>query len=63
MSGSDRALTPITEALQTEGVEDFTTQVAGNISDDIEMVVYTEAMSHDHEDEAAKALGVPIELL
>jgi UDP-N-acetylmuramate--alanine ligase len=61
VSGSDRALTPITEALQTEGVKIFTTQEAGNITDDIELVVYTEAMAHDHEEMVATAkLGVPM---
>lgn len=61
VSGSDRALTPITEALQNEGITIFTEQVAGNITSDIELVVYTEAMTHDHEEMvAAKALGVPM---
>lgn len=61
VSGSDRALTPITEALQSEGITIFTTQEASNITDDIQMVVYTEAMSHDHEEMvAARALGVPM---
>ena len=61
VSGSDRALTPITEALQAEGVNIFTSQIATNISNDIELVVYTEAMAHDHEEMvAAKALGVPM---
>ena len=61
VSGSDRALTPITEALQNEGVKIFTEQVANNISGDIELVVYTEAMSPDHEEMvAAKKLGVPM---
>lgn len=61
VSGSDRALTPITEALQNEGITIFTEQVAGNISTDIELVVYTEAMSHDHEEMVAAAkLGVPM---
>lgn len=61
VSGSDRALTPITEALQTEGVKIFTEQVTGNISNDIELVVYTEAMSPEHEEMvAAKALKVPM---
>jgi UDP-N-acetylmuramate--alanine ligase len=61
VSGSDRALTPITEALQNEGVTIFTEQVATNISNDIELVVYTEAMSHEHEEMvAAERLGVPM---
>jgi UDP-N-acetylmuramate--alanine ligase len=61
VSGSDRALTPITEALQSEGIMIFTSQVASNITDDIQMVVYTEAMSHDHQEMvAARSLGVPM---
>jgi UDP-N-acetylmuramate--alanine ligase len=61
ISGSDRAPSAITEALQSEGATIFTEQVAGNISRDIELVVYTEAMSHDHEEMvAAAALGVPM---
>lgn len=61
VSGSDRALTPITEALREEGVTIFTEQVASNISKDIELVIYTEAMSPDHEEMvAAKSLGIPM---
>lgn len=59
VSGSDRALTPITEALKNEGVKLFTEQIAENISDDIELVVYTEAMSKDHpEMVAASRAGI-----
>jgi UDP-N-acetylmuramate--alanine ligase len=61
VSGSDRAPSAITEALATEGAIVFTEQVAGNISKDIEMVVYTEAMAPDQEEMvAARALGVPM---
>jgi UDP-N-acetylmuramate--alanine ligase len=61
VSGSDRAPSAITEALAEEGATVFTEQVAGNISKDIEMVVYTEAMSPDQEEMvAARALGVPM---
>ena len=61
VSGSDRAPSAITEALESEGATIFTEQVAGNISRDIELVVYTEAMSQDHEEMVvARALGVPI---
>ncbi len=61
VSGSDRAPSAITEALATEGATVFTEQVAGNISKDIEMIVYTEAMSQDQEEMvAARALGVPM---
>lgn len=59
VSGSDRTSSAITEALQTEGVEFFSEQVAENISDDVDLVVYTEAMSHDHPElVAAKAAGI-----
>ncbi len=61
VSGSDRALTPLTKALDAEGVQVFGEQVAGNITKDIELVVYTEAMSPKHEEmKAAKKLGVPM---
>ncbi len=61
VSGSDRALSPITEALAAEGVEIFAEQVAANIKPEYELVVYTEAMAKDHPElVAAKALGVPV---
>ena len=61
VSGSDRVASQITDALQIEGVTIFTEQMANNITKDIEMVVYTEAMSHDQEEMvAAQALGVPM---
>lgn len=61
VNGSDRAASQITEALETEGVLFFPQQVASNITSDIDMVVYTEAMSEEHEEmKAARALGVPM---
>ena len=61
VSGSDRAPSAITEALVVEGAIVFVEQVAGNISKDTEMVVYTEAMAHDQEEMvAARALSVPM---
>ena len=61
VSGSDRAPSAITEALQNEGVQIFTQQVAGNIAADSELFVYTEAMSPDQEEmTAAAAFGVPM---
>lgn len=61
VSGSDRADSAITEALTSEGVEFFNTQLASNITPDIDLLVYTEAMHHDQEEMvAAKALGVPM---
>jgi UDP-N-acetylmuramate--alanine ligase len=61
VSGSDRALSDITAALEREGATVYSTQVAGNISSDIELIVYTEAMAQNQEEMvAARALGVPM---
>lgn len=66
VSGSDRAASPITDALVKERVQFFPTQIAENLSKGInlllpDMIVYTEAMAHDHEEMvAARALGVPM---
>jgi len=61
VSGSDRVSSAITDALVNEGVTFFGSQVESNISDDIELIVYTEAMSKEQEEMiAAKALGVPM---
>lgn len=50
VSGSDRTPSDITRALEAEGVTFFAEQVAGNIADDTDLVVYTEAMPKDHEE-------------
>lgn len=61
VSGSDRADSQITDALEAEGVHFFGSQEAANINDGIDMIVYTEAMAKDHpEMEAARRLGVPM---
>ncbi len=61
VSGSDRSASSITSALLIEGVHIYTEQIASNITPDIELVVYTEAMAQDHEEmAAARALGVPM---
>lgn len=61
VSGSDRAPSAITNALEKEGVTFFASQVAENITDAIDMVVYTEAMPQDHpEMVAARARNVPM---
>jgi UDP-N-acetylmuramate--alanine ligase len=61
VSGSDRTPSDITNALEREGVVFFGSQVAANITPDIELVVYTEAMASDHEEMvAARSLGVPM---
>ncbi len=61
VSGSDRAPSEITGALEKEGVAFFGSQSAENITNAIDIVVYTEAMSADQpEMVAAKQLGVPM---
>lgn len=63
VSGSDRAPSDITNALELEGVKFFGSQTAENISSrqGLELVVYTEAMTKDHpEMVAARELGVPM---
>lgn len=61
VSGSDRDLSPLTKALNQEGVQIYGEQVAGNISKEIELIVYTEAMSEDQEEmKAARKLKVPM---
>ena len=59
VSGSDRVPSAITEALEKEGVQFSTMQVKENIIDGIDLVVYTEAMSHNHEELVhARKLGI-----
>jgi UDP-N-acetylmuramate--alanine ligase len=59
--GSDREASLVTEGLEKIGVQISFSQVASNITADIDMVVYTEAMPHDHSEMvAASALGVPM---
>jgi UDP-N-acetylmuramate--alanine ligase len=61
VSGSDRESSIITEGLEEIGVQVVYKQVADNIVPGIDMVVFTEAMHHDHpEMVAARALGVPM---
>jgi UDP-N-acetylmuramate--alanine ligase len=60
VSGSDAELSPLTKALDSEGVQIFAEQLPSNISKDIELVVYTEAVAQDHPElAAAKALKIP----
>ena len=61
VSGSDRVGSNITETLAKEGVEIHIPQVAENISPEVDLIIYTEAMSKDQEEMvAARALGVPM---
>jgi UDP-N-acetylmuramate--alanine ligase len=59
VSGSDRSSSVITEALSNEGVTFCESQTASNINEGIDLVVYTEAMSKDHEELVrARELGI-----
>lgn len=61
VSGSDAKKTPLTEALAQEGAEITYTQEAENIRSrfHLELVVYTEAMPHDHPELVeARSLGI-----
>jgi UDP-N-acetylmuramate--alanine ligase len=63
VTGSDRVKSIVTEGLEALGIEIAYEQIAENISSrqDLELVVYTEAMAQDHpEMVAARALGVPM---
>lgn len=61
VSGSDVNLSPLTKKLNVEGIQIYSEQTANNITKDIELVIYTEAMSPDHEEmKAAKKLKVPM---
>lgn len=60
VSGSDRAPSDITRALVTEGVTFFESQSRENLTNDIDLVVFTEAMPKDHEELVrARELGIP----
>ena len=52
LSGSDRSVSAITRKLEDKGAKIFYNQVAGNITDDIECVIYTAAIHPDNEEYA-----------
>ncbi len=59
VSGSDSNQSENTEKLRAEGAAVVYSQGAENITDDIDLVVYTEAMAHDHPElVAAKERGI-----
>ncbi len=59
VSGSDRTESDIVRALSEEGVLIFPTQSESNVTSDLDLLVYTEAMPHDHEELVrARALGI-----
>lgn len=60
VSGSDRTVTPLVQTLQSEGMRLCATQTRENITSNIDCVIYTEAMSPDHEELVrARELGIP----
>lgn len=60
VSGSDASASEITESLAAEGARVVYQQVPENISADVELVVYTEAMAHDHPElVAARERDIP----
>lgn len=63
VSGSDRSLSPITQALVEEGITVYPQQTSENITKDIELVIYTEAVTPDSEGwtelEKARELNIP----
>lgn len=61
VSGSDRSVSPITKALAEQGIRVFIGQTASNITDDIDVAVYTAAI-HPDNPEYAECIrrGLPI---
>ena len=61
ITGSDMKSSPITEKLESHGASIIYSQTADNITDDIDLVVYTAAIHPDNSEfaEAAKR-GIPM---
>lgn len=61
ITGSDRTASKITRRLESLGINVIYEQVAGNITKDVDFVVYTAAISEDNpEFVQAKELGIPM---
>lgn len=61
VSGSDRGASLVTDELAKLGAKIFLEQKAENISDDVDLVIYTIAISEDNSEFIrAKELGVPV---
>ena len=61
VSGSDRASSPLTQKLEGEGVKVYYGQRAENITQDIQLVVYSAAIKEDNPEYAqAKSSDVPM---
>lgn len=60
VSGSDSKASALTEELSQDGCQIHYSQTAGNITGDIDLVVYTAAIAPDNAElNAAKAAGIP----
>ncbi len=61
VTGSDRAPSELTQSLEKDGVKVYYGQRAGNIEDDVELVVYTAAIREDNEEfMQARKLSIPM---
>ena len=61
VTGSDSHETKITDHLESLGAKIFYNQVAGNISSDIDVLIYTAAIKQDNPELVkAKELGIPL---
>ena len=62
VSGSDIHRSPITDHLEEKGAKIFYQQTADNITSDIDLVVYTAAISFDTNEEYKEAVkkGIPV---
>ena len=61
ISGSDMNKSALTTALEEKGIRIHYGQIADNITDDIDLVVYTAAIREDNEEWlAAKEMGIPM---
>ncbi len=61
ISGSDVKESPLTKQLESKGVKIFYSQVGSNISPDIDLIVYTAAISEDNDEWiTAKDAGIPM---
>lgn len=61
VSGSDIKTSALTDKLEQNGAKIFIGQVAGNITDDIDLIVYTAAISPDNEEFlAANEKNIPM---
>lgn len=60
VTGSDRDASPVTELLETKGITVSLVQHAENVPEDVDLVVYTEAVWEDNPERMrAKELGIP----